>query len=77
MAKAWHDESPWARKRRQAAEAKAARELREQRVEQVRQALASYDRGGCSLDTFLEEIAHAATGGVVRIGEQAKPEIHG
>lgn len=74
---AWHDETPWARKRRQTAEAKAARETKEARVEQIRHALASYDRGGCSLERFLQDVSSIAIGGVVKVGESHKPEVQG
>lgn len=76
----WHDETPWARRKRkreqEAAEA-AARALREERVEDIRRALESYDRGGMSLDRFIQNVETIARGGITKVGESHKPEVQG
>ena len=73
----WHDKTPWARRKEQAAEDAAALAQRESRVEEIRRALRSFDFGQMSVDRFLVEVQQIATDGAAKIGEQAKPEIHG
>jgi|Laugresu1bdmlbdd_1035124.scaffolds.fasta_scaffold21080_3 hypothetical protein len=80
----WHDRTPWAWRKEQAAEQKrkaadAALERveRERRVEEIRQALRTFDFGGMSVDRFLVEVQQIATDGAAKIGQQHKPEIQG
>lgn len=72
-----NDETPWARRKRQKAEREAADAAMNDRVEDIRRALATYDRGGMTLGRFLENVESIATGGIVRVGEVHKPEVRG
>ena len=80
----WHDKAPWERrkedieaKKARAAEQAQAKANMEARVEEVRRALKSFDFGGMSVERFLSEVEQITTGGVVKIGEQHKPEVRG
>lgn len=80
----WHDEAPWAERKRRAQQRREeaalierAKAEKEARVEEVRRALRSFDFGGMSVDRFFDEVRQIATTDAARIGEQHRPEVRG
>lgn len=71
----WHDETPWAARRRQAAEQKAAL-LR--RIDAIDAVIGRVRTGHVSEKkalTEIEEIARDGVEGIVRVGQTHTPEV--
>lgn len=66
---AWHDESPWASKRRE--EDRTAKD----RLALVRDVLRSFDEGNLPSVKAVARIGEIVTDSIVRVGEAHQPEV--